>query len=313
MPKIDILLATFNAEKYLRPLADSLLAQSFSDWRVIAHDDGSSDATLQILRSYSGRFPAQFMLLEDTSPKGGASQNFSYLAQHSTSDYVMFCDQDDVWLPMKISDAYRKIVSMEESYGARIPLLVHTDMRVVSERLDLLGESFWEYQNLDPDLSHSFNALLMGNVVTGCTVLVNRALIRSALPVPVEAVMHDWWFALVAAAFGRIEYLPCPSLLYRQHSDNSVGAKRWGTGYVARKLLNFFDTKELIASLRRSVLQARVFRSRYGHELSPEKRQALDEYVRILEMGWIERRAALLRHGFRKSGLIRNLGLFARI
>lgn len=102
---IDILMATYNGEKYLRPQLDSILRQSNTDWRLIIRDDCSTDNTVQIIREYQQQYPDKFILVQADAPSGSAQNNFfqliKYWQQHGTADYVMFADQDDVWLQKK--------------------------------------------------------------------------------------------------------------------------------------------------------------------------------------------------------------------
>lgn len=312
MNKVEILLATYNGEKYLRALLESLLAQTFTDWTLLIHDDGSFDKTPDILRAYRARFPEKVFLVEDNIRLGGSLKNFSYLAEHSKNAYVMFCDQDDVWLPDKIAVTFEKMAAAERLYGAKKPLLIHTDLRVVGDSLKTLGESFWKYQNLNPGSSGKFSRLLVQNVVTGCTVMVNRPLLELALPIPESAVMHDWWLALVAAAFGKIEYIASPTILYRQYAFNSVGAKKWGILYILFKLSMLFSD-ELRSSIRKPIRQAQEFQIRYSANLDADTRKTLRTFTGVLSRNWFMRRIVLLKYGLMKSDVIRNIGFFTRI
>jgi hypothetical protein len=225
----------------------------------------------------------------------------------------MFCDQDDVWLPDKIATTLQPLRDVERKIGADRPVLVHTDLMVVDESLRTLGTSFWKYQHLDPHRGSRFNRLLVQNVVTGCTVMANRALVKLARPIPPDAVMHDWWLALVAAGFGQIKCLDRQTVLYRQHGRNRIGAVRFGLGHVLRKLATFFDRSQLVRGMRETQRQARAFLEQFGVRLSAEKRSAVEAYVRLGECGFVSRRWYLVRYGFYPSGWIRNLSLLARL
>jgi hypothetical protein len=105
--------------------------------------------------------------------------------------------------------------------------LVHSDLELVDAAGNRLGVRYLQRQRLDPERTAPVD-LALTNVVTGCTALCNRALLELALPLPVEALMHDWWLALVASAFGRIGWLPQATVLYRQHGANVLGAQGLG-------------------------------------------------------------------------------------
>lgn len=227
LPPVDVLLATYNGAKYLPAQLDSLLAQTHQNFRLLVSDDGSSDATLDILQSYGARFGARWVLVPNAQPGMGVVRNFENLMAASLRDgvaaWVAFADQDDVWLPEKIECCLRAMQQMEQECGAGLPCLVHSDLTVVDEGLKVISESFARYQRMDP-LQCSPLSLLSVNQVTGCTMLVNRSLLRMALPLPRETIMHDWWCGLLSGS-GRRCFVPTPLILYRQHGANQVGAK----------------------------------------------------------------------------------------
>ena len=148
----------------------------------------------------------------------------------------MFCDQDDVWFPDKIAVTLGKMQELEGRHGGERPLLVHTDMKVADGNLRVVADSLWRYQKSDPVRGEALNRLLVQNCATGCSMMINRALCDLALPIPAEAMMHDWWLVLVAAAFGTIGHCAEPTLLYRQHGANDVGAKKWSLADLVPQL-----------------------------------------------------------------------------
>lgn len=313
MPKdILILVATYNGAAFLEAQLDSLLSQTYGRWRVFAHDDDSQDESLTILKRYSHRYPQKFTLLEDRVRCGGASVNFAYLlSKAGSAEYLMFCDQDDVWFPDKIEKTLETMKEAEAKYPGR-PILVHTDLQVVDESLRILDESFWHYSHLDPG-QNSFNRLLMQNVVTGCTVMINRALIQKALPIPREAIMHDWWLALVAARFGKIVTLPEPTMAYRQHGGNDTGAERFGPREILGRVLRYLDTQVLHEQLLGNQRQAAAFLNRYREELSEEERRMLSDFAELDKLSFWQKRRLLLKYGLLKQGWIRNTGLLTRV
>lgn len=226
-PLVDVLLATYNGTKYLPAQLDSLLAQTHQNFRLLVSDDGSSDATLAILESYRERFGERLVVLPNPHRGEGVVQNFENLMAASLRDgvaaWAAFSDQDDVWLPSKIELCLQEMGRMEQEGGAGLPCLVHSDLTVVDERLNVISESFARYQRMDP-LQCSPLSLLSVNQVTGCTMMVNRTLLRMALPLPRETIMHDWWCGLVSGS-GRRRFVPTPLILYRQHGANQLGAK----------------------------------------------------------------------------------------
>jgi glycosyltransferase involved in cell wall biosynthesis len=224
-PPVCILLATCNGAAYLRRQVESIRGQSFRHWRLLARDDGSGDATPAILEALAREDPRIHLVEDGLGPSGGAAANFSRLMAAglaTDSDIFFFCDQDDVWRADKLSlQAGRFPAGGREQR----PLLVHSDLAVVGEALEPRGFTLVQYMGLDPLPEPPLNYLLTRNFATGCASAANRALLEAAAPVPAEAIMHDWWIALVAALQGDVDYLPEALVNYRQHGANTLGAK----------------------------------------------------------------------------------------
>ena len=232
--KVDILLATYNGARFVQRQIESVLENVQPGWRILIRDDGSADGTVSIVERIAASRPECITVIADGGQRLGASGNFARLLKHADADYVMFCDQDDVWLPSRIEKPLERMRNLEDSLGRDTPILVHTDLAVVDEDLRPLGPSFWRYGRIDPRGGDYLGRLLVRNVVTGCAATINRALVRLASPIPPTAMMHDWWLALVAAGCGRLEYLPEATILYRQHSGNAIGARAWNWSVAAR-------------------------------------------------------------------------------
>jgi len=229
--KIHILLATYNGEKFLNELIHSIYEMDIpQDYQlnILVRDDNSTDGTA-ILLNKQMQERSNFNVLEDSLGQLGAAGNFSCLLEAAFdggAKYVMFADQDDVWSPNKLLLQIEKMHKLEKSFP-NMPLLVHSDMNVVDSFLKVIAPSFMNYQGIKHE-GHALPVLLAQNFMTGCTMLANRELLNVALPIPKEALMHDWWLALCAAAFGWVGYIDEPLLKYRQHENNEVGAKHVG-------------------------------------------------------------------------------------
>lgn len=298
---IDIALATYNGEKYLKAQLESLLCQSHPDLRIWIGDDRSSDGTVGIARSYSSHYPDRIRLALNDGENLGAKQNFTRLLSLTDAPYVMLADQDDVWLPHKIEKTLGRMKELEDAYGKDTPLLVHSDLKVVDEKLNLISESLWRYQVSDPVRGSGLNRLLLQNIATGCSVMANRPLLDLALPVPSEALMHDWWLALVAAAFGHIGHLPETTALYRQHGSNDTGAKR----FDPITLLKSMGDRKAISG--RILRQAEAFLQRYGTRIGAREKELLELFVGLPESNFFMRRYRTIRYGFLYTGVIRNI------
>lgn len=258
--KIAILMATYNGEKYICQQIDSILSQTCREWELYIHDDGSTDNTIAVVESYVEKYPDKIHLIDGKST-GGAKYNFFYLFSQVEAPYYMTCDQDDVWLEKKIELTYDKILAIEDK--ADIPCLVYTELRVVDSELNTIADTMSEYQSLDCH-KRTINQFILQNSVTGCTMMVNRALRDKMLRITNidNTIMHDWWAALVAAQFGKTAFIDEPTILYRQHGDNSLGALGINKlSYIVRRV---WQKKQIQESMRLGRLQAREFAKTYN-------------------------------------------------
>lgn len=302
--KITILLSTYNGSKYLPEFLASLEAQTYQDWNLIIRDDGSSDNTASILREFQQQYLDRVEILQD-GMNVGAKASFGKLIdaalQNSEWEHLMFADQDDVWMRDKIALTVAKMESMTKEFGKDVPLLVHTDLSVVNEKLHILAQSMWLYQRIDPSRDGLYNQIIH-NVVTGCTAMINRPLAQLASPVPNEAIMHDWWISLVASAFGHIGIVHQPTILYRQHGLNDTGAKKFGYRHIVER----FRSRP---KLDKYFIQAKAFFDVHGEQLNALQQMMFKDLVKWEKGGFWKRRWLIIRYGLWKKGIIRNIGL----
>jgi glycosyltransferase involved in cell wall biosynthesis len=311
-PQVVILMATYNGASYLGEQIKSIFAQSYWNWRLIVRDDCSQDATTKILADFSRDYPERIRVVPPNGARLGADGNFSRLLELADSNYIMFCDQDDIWLPDKIGLTMKRMRELEAENGTTTPLLVHTDMRVVDSQARELCDSVWRYGNHDPRLGAKLNRALVQNMVYGCAVMINAPLRNVAVPIPSDIVQYDWWLALVAVCLGRIAHVNEPTALYRQHGDNTVGVRGWGISYVLNKISHLRDSPNgPLAKLLAGQRQAGVLLGRFGDRLSSEDRERLLAYAELSNIGFFSRRRVLIKYRFFKKGVIRNVGLFA--
>jgi rhamnosyltransferase len=236
-PSYAIVLSTYNGGTFLAEQIESIRAQTASEWRLYVRDDGSSDRTREILSDFAAR-DSRISILSDDAGNLGAPASFGVLLAHAFARgerYVFPSDQDDVWLPDKAARMLGVATEYEGCLGVQVPLLIHSDLRVVSTNLTTVHPSFFQLVRIDPRADVQLPRLALRNAVTGCATLVNRALLECALPFP-RVAMHDWWLAQCAALFGHIALVDQPTVLYRQHSANALGANGL-LGTIARAVL----------------------------------------------------------------------------
>ena len=306
---ITILMATYNGARFLAEQIDSLLSQTEQDFVLHIQDDRSTDETDSILRAYAEKYPEKIFIHARTQNSGGAKWNFLDLMANYQDDYVMLCDQDDVWLPDKITLTLQAMQRTEKAYGTEMPILVHTDLTVVDESLNTVAESL----NRMLDLRMEYGILssqTVQNTVTGCTAMYNRALAQR-IRVPQACIVHDWWLGMMAVCFGKKEYLPDKTLLYRQHGANSIGAKNVVSfSFIMNKILHPEKIREQLGA---TYQQAGEFLRVYDDLLNAEQRQFLSEYASIPSHGKIRRWLISQRLSALKRGFIRRLAQFLYI
>ncbi len=225
---IAILMSTYNGEKYLREQIDSFFAQTNKDWKLFARDDGSKDCTLSVLQEYVTNYPEKVFIVHDVKENLGAGKSFMHLLEVTEADYYMFSDQDDVWMDDKIERTLKKMQSLEGLYGKETPIGVFTDLTVVDSDLNVLMPSLWKGDNRHPEYTRNFYKQWTNRHATyGCTQMINRAAKSVVLPYrQFEGVQgaHDNWVEYLLIKNGIYDYLDEPTILYRQHGANVVGA-----------------------------------------------------------------------------------------
>ena len=306
---IDILMATYNGEKYLRPQLDSILHQSNQEWRLIIRDDCSTDNTVQIIKEYQLLRPNQIQLIQADKPSGSAQNNFFALMDYAKAPYVAFADQDDIWFSDKLELTYKKIKELESKHGRDVPLMVHTDLAVVDKNLKQINASLFAMQDMDAE-RNKLHQLIVQNCATGCTMMINRELLELIHKKPQHAVMHDMWIALVASAFGQIGFVNKATMLYQQHGNNTNGAKNVKTfKYFLWKLRSANEIHQnLVAQYR----QAGEFLKIYETKLTNEQCQMLKAYAEFEHKTEFQKLFCLKKYHLWKKGFVRVMGQLLR-
>lgn len=228
---IDILISTYNGEQFLREQLDSLLAQTHTDWTAFVRDDGSTDNTREIIKYYTQSYPEKFIVYTDKLGNVGPKRSFEELLTHcAKNEYIMFCDQDDVWLPEKIARTLAAIKTIEQKRPQK-PALAYTDMLLVDENTQSLNITFWKFNRLKMPKANQWPWLCVANPMAGCSCMINSAARDAVLPFPKDIPMHDWWILAQTTRLGITTYIDAPTSLYRQHQANYCGVRRPGWRY----------------------------------------------------------------------------------
>jgi hypothetical protein len=308
MTTIDIAMSCFNSAPFLDRALAAILAQTGPTWRIIAFDDGSKDATSDVLSAWKGRLGDRLVIIDNpTNRNFGVSVAYSKVLAATTSPVVLLADADDVWLPGHLECVVGEMARREAHYGAATPLLVCTDATVVDEHEDLISPSFWRWDRSDPNRVSSAPAVAMESPVLGPTVALNRALIETALPIPQVAWSQDWWLAMVAAAFGKIHAVRSPTILYRRHGSNKSSTP---IGSIGRALRAPAATRRRVRQLiDERAPQAAEFVQRYGARMSAADATAMAAIADLPNQGPFSRRASLLRHRLLFASPVKTWGM----
>lgn len=305
---VAICMATYNGAAYIEAQIQSIVRQSYRNWVLFIRDDGSCDGTVDIIRKYAGWYPDKILVLDENTQTGsGAETNFlfvlSWIKKYWNFRYFMFSDQDDIWLKDKIEKSMY-VMQTAEAQNMQ-PTLVHTDMKVVDRDLNVLGNSFFAYKALKPDIC-DLQHLLIQNNVTGCTMLWNKAL-NELVDMSDEAVaMHDWWVALTASAFGRIICIREATVLYRQHDNNVVGASKVNSvAFVCKRLL---DSSRVRKSLHMAVNQAGAFLRCHKDRLPKKTCCVLQKFATLYQHKKFTRILIVCRESILKQGAVQIIG-----
>lgn len=292
MPKIDIALASYNGEKYISDqiasiLANEIMLKDFSLGDIIISDNMSTDGTAAIVSEIARQHPNVRLLINE---ERGVISNFNHAIKNSAADYIMLSDQDDIWFSNKIHKTIKKLLEIEGDGDRSSPALVFTDLTVTDSKLNTISASFFQSQKIKPDGYKAAKNIFFSNVAPGCTMAFNRQLVELALPVPEQAVMHDWWLILVASTFGKVAHISDPTIFYRQHENNQVGAKK----RRYRDLLFSPRVKYALAknSLNNAAKQAASFKYRFG-SIPKHSVEAIDFLVEFGAMSKLRRLAGL--------------------
>jgi rhamnosyltransferase len=289
--KVNIVLPTFNGEKFLAEQIESIQNQTFKDWQLLIRDDGSTDSTPDMIKTFAKSDSRIKFINENNRENVGVIKNFFTLIKYEQADFYFFSDQDDVWLPDKMAT----MLTEAQKYDADQPLMVYMDLSVVDQNLTVINPSMIRSQ------SHHANTSLLPelteNTVTGGVSMMNHALAEKWLDTT-DIIMHDWYLAVLATATGQLVYIDQPGELYRQHDNNVLGArtlnkrlKKWLNPSAA--VAKYWDL--IVNSQNQAALLLNL------PDLSDEKRKVIEKYVGLLNQTFVNRIKLLKKYHFKKN------------
>ncbi|MEB0120478.1 glycosyltransferase family 2 protein [Pseudomonas sp. CCI1.2] len=276
-PKIAILLCTFNGERFLREQIDSVVGQTYKNWILYVSDDGSSDSTLAVLKGYVS-LVQQGKIVFFKGPQLGFAANFISLVNRSEiqADYFSFCDQDDIWFSDKLERSIEKLHGVPDSRAA----LYCSRTRLVNTKGRVTGYS--PHFRKEP----GFTNALVQSLAGANTMLINRAA-RQLLQNDygcMDIIAHDWLvYLMVSGNDGFVYYDPTPTLDYRQHEGNLIGAN---SGFVSRVL----RTKNMLSGRFREWSTANILLlNTFNQGLTQQNRNHLAKFEAARQGGFVRR------------------------
>ena len=297
--RVAILLCTYNGSRFLDEQLASIAAQDYPNWTLVVSDDGSTDGTLAVLEAWRATLHTPRLTLVQGPARGFVANFLSFITNPLVvADCYAFADQDDVWETDKISRA----VTWLDTVDPTVPGLYCARTRLVDSENREIG--------LSPLFAQkpSFANALVQSIAGGNTMVFNeatRCLLRDAC-VGSGVVSHDWWlYMVVTGCGGRIHYDPCPTVRYRQHSDNLVGANRHWRDRLGRIRELFRGRFRTWGDQHVSALEK--FRLR----LTLENRAILQSFAVARNQGLLRRLTGFARCGIYRQTLLGNLGLLA--
>ena len=250
-------------KKHLLAQLDSIANQTVLPDELIVCDD--SKTPQEELFKQWGQTVDTRIVYEHNKKTLGIVSNFSNALKKTTGRYVLLCDQDDIWESNKIQETVAAIKKNEGDDNR--PTLFHSDLSLLSEGSKTFHSSFMAKQRIRGGEQNLLGVLVLHNVVTGCSVGMNRALIEKALPIPKNAVVHDWWLALVATHCGQIIFDKRKLIKYRLHDQNAIGLRPlFSLGNIKRLM----QVNHIGVEFSKVVKQNQTFQQKFKQELSPE-------------------------------------------
>lgn len=243
-PSVSVLMSTYNGEKYLQEQIDSILDQKNVDVNLIIRDDGSSDNTKDIVKRYVKKYDS--ISFYEGKNLGVGKSFYKLLCDAPESDYYAFSDQDDIWLPDKLSRAISFIKDNQNEESQ--PIVYVSNQTIIDKNGIIIKQRFLK------EPKHDLFDCINNNVLCGCTMVLNQYLRcfltdKNRLPSDdvIKVRIHDTWIVLAANVVGDVIYDPDGRILYRQHNSNVGYAKNdnltFGKKWIKDKYFRFITKK----------------------------------------------------------------------
>lgn len=291
----EVVVCTYNGAEYIAEQLHSIVLQQPPPARILVSDDGSTDATLSIVRQIASTVVIPICII--FGPQNGIVNNLLNGLVHVEADYVFLADQDDVWLAGKAEQFCEKMLATSE------PHLIFSDSLVWFPDTNI-RIPFWKYDGLLPGNSQDPRKLAFHNCIQGASMAINQALIKRVI-LHSDIVMHDWWLGLIASSLGTVTVISQPTLLYRQHEHNQIGSqrnKKQSGGFVQKK-----------QKAERVLRQAYAFSHLYSSQVKGEYADFFAAFNKAMRGNFFKKIGFLLRYRPTRKNLLRTFMLWLSV
>jgi len=293
-PEVEVVVATYNGDRYLSKQLDSILQQTVKPRKIRILDDCSRDSTLQIAEEYKKKYPNTILITQNTSNLGVIRNFKKGIASCQPGSYIALADQDDVWFPHKLEKQLATIASSP----SEVPTICYSDLQTINEDDKPIHSSFWYQLGVDK-YKHTFQTLLFGNFVTGCTILMNEKMKSYVQRIPDDNDLHDYWIALISFSLGQAHSISTPLVSYRQHESNVTyykGIKR--KSLLIRSIIHLKNLLWKNDFLENRIESVRLFNDIFHSEIPDSKRKMLVKFVALSGSSYL-RKKIFMRKAFK--------------
>jgi len=281
---VDILLAAYNGEKYIESQILSIVSQTYQNWNLIIHDDGSSDYTVEIVKKWAN-IDHRIILIEDGFIFRNPAQNFLHLLHHSKSELIMFCDQDDIWFDNKVQKMVDGILMKNND----IPQVLYSNSYVWKEDDGICGMATLCF----PKRIEHFLFLNAG--VQGCVAIFNTKMRELLKSWNGDCAMHDHLLQLFGLTFGEVDYIDIPLMLYRNHNTNLTGE----TNVQIVELNRIIKNRKIPVVDRRHFNTIERFQQKYSDSIEISRLYLINNYIEMVHADFFIRLWKIIKCDFR--------------
>ena len=283
---VDILMATYNGEAFVEEQVQSIINQTYREWRLLVHDDGSTDKTMEILHRLA-KEDERVVVIEDGVQRLGVARNFIHLVKQSAAAYCMFCDQDDVWLPHKVE----KMVHAIEQYNQGIPQVVYTNAFLWSPDRGIISD-----KNTLTYPTTLRQTLFLNTGIQGAATIFNRSMCEVIEQPLSYYAMHDHVLLLAGICFGEVHYLHESLMYYRQHEHNVTGN---APGSIAKKIALMWENREVRLVNREHYEGLKAFYERFEAQMKGDDKQVIEVFLAMPTRQRIARMRCVMEYRFK--------------